>query len=1394
MYSRHPKLSAFPTILILLLFAISGSSKSRLSAEENRSATDLASSVSGLARVFEPGWFLKDKNGDGQVDFVSVRIVLPRVAAPSEVAAATAVAARLALETSGLNLPLVFPSDRVLAADGTPTILIGTGNELLSEAVVKRALALDPGQGLVTWAAQSVIIAGHDPLGTQVAGEAFAARSPYLWSIIGRQNGDTFEKISRHIEAHLSEIDITPESVSFDEIVFEAERKEAVRVTVRVELGSGETERVRASLQALVQEHRQGRQTELLSYASVAELAIQLAEGRESSMIILPRIGLPQAVINPPRRPTTRFQTVRPSGRGRGSASRPAPARTFDLSEVFGIEKGLLRDRDRDQIPDDAEMMIVIPGTVPAGESATSATAHLAARLGLESTGLTFPLLGFDSELEDPELDRRPLVLIGHDNELVRELDRQGKLRGSGLPEGRGRIEVVPEALNGSSAVVITGHNAASEAAAIDYLSRRAPYLWEIGRGGPDLPDSKKLVAGFLDGKTTESQAALAVAELEELLEDLDDLELESISIDGYFEEQSSDFEVWLTRQVKATLDVAEVRVETHRRHDPVEVFSEEPELEWEVDAFWSRFREAAGQIAADSSVEVEIRVSEAPELRADLERQVRAEIRRLGAVDTSVKVFSAYKQGLSWLMDDIAPRLRDREAAEIEIGWRPLEVDTTQDQRFYNEPARWLNELYPADDVLAVALSVPLTAILFVMQPDLEETYRVTAKDSRGSILLDETFSPKYYERPYLETFPEVARSLVTTGWLSMRVDERQVVDERIPTDLDLIWDHYQKSTLKQVHDHVRSTTGRRPTAEKAPFFHTLRIELETSEPDFRLGIDEEHISSIESLHDSFYFDTLDFFYEMAQSAMERDQVAPRSLAPGNILPWMHPERRGQAPTLKISYSGFASKDPKLVIKYREVGGEEKTETKLLKRVKGPEPFLFLAETEEGATRLSRLGFLVTLEDTKPLGRLTDLLENLMRFQLAGFFEGAFKLSSVDQIEIRLEAPGVARTRTYKVDETAKRSNPVVSAGGRLVAWDHVISPAESEQIAHTLGTLPNVTTYVAGQSYQKRPVSVMEIKLPMEADLISQAKLSTWKPVLSITGRQHANEVSSTSHILRLAELLATDSEFQGYLQKMNVVIQPVVNPDGAALAFELQKLTPTHCLHAGRYSALGPDVPGQANRPDTLVTEALVLSEIRNTWVPDIILNPHGYPSHEWVQHFANYNPKSFRSYWIPRGWYTSVRIPEHPGLEDARAVSLALRDRIAEEVSRDPEARQTNLRIYDRYRRWALRWQPHVYNLEIHNDTAIYWSRTGGSDQRPPNGPQTTIFSGYTEAMDETAQDPWLDLVTRMGFGYLMASVKFLEEAQYELYRLEEERSGRVHIAVTRPRPVRPGQDQ
>jgi hypothetical protein len=338
------------------------------------------------------------------------------------------------------------------------------------------------------------------------------------------------------------------------------------------------------------------------------------------------------------------------------------------------------------------------------------------------------------------------------------------------------------------------------------------------------------------------------------------------------------------------------------------------------------------------------------------------------------------------------------------------------------------------------------------------------------------------------------------------------------------------------------------------------------------------------------------------------------------------------------------------------------------------------------------------------------------------------------------------------------------------------------------------------------------MEITLPTTSELVSVAKLTAMKPTIFITGRQHANEVSSTSHILKLSELLATDPSYKEILKKVNVIMHPVENPDGAAMAFELQKLTPTHMLHAGRYSALGMDVGSQVGQPDPILPEALVRGRVWEDWLPDIYLNPHGYPSHEWVQQFAGYVPPGFRTYLSTRGWYTSVgglRDPRYPDHADATA---SLREAIVREINSNADVRDMNLRHQARYKKWAFGFAPYVYGQEIYKDTAIYYSDPetgeargsrragggrGGGGGRATMGswPQVTFVSGGTEAPDETAQGDWLNLVTKPGFSYVMAHVKYLRDGRYQVDRIEEEGQGpnqrdSTSLTVLRVRPVKP----
>ena len=56
------------------------------------------------------------------------------------------------------------------------------------------------------------------------------------------------------------------------------------------------------------------------------------------------------------------------------------------------------------------------------------------------------------------------------------------------------------------------------------------------------------------------------------------------------------------------------------------------------------------------------------------------------------------------------------------------------------------------------------------------------------------------------------------------------------------------------------------KPRAEDAPFFGELTVDLTLSEPEYRLPVDQEQISSMEALHEEIYFNTLHFFDVMGR------------------------------------------------------------------------------------------------------------------------------------------------------------------------------------------------------------------------------------------------------------------------------------------------------------------------------------------------------------------------------------------------------------------------------------------------------------------------------------------------------------------------------------------------
>jgi hypothetical protein len=389
------------------------------------------------------------------------------------------------------------------------------------------------------------------------------------------------------------------------------------------------------------------------------------------------------------------------------------------------------------------------------------------------------------------------------------------------------------------------------------------------------------------------------------------------------------------------------------------------------------------------------------------------------------------------------------------------------------------------------------------------------------------------------------------------------------------------------------------------------------------------------------------------------------------------------------------------------------------------------------------------------------------------------------------------------------------------LVQWDEPISPAESASILARMAQFTGMSVYWMGRSYLGENIWAADLTLPSPALLRSSAKESTLKPVIVYSGRQHANEVSSTSHILKLAEELLTDPQKRELLKKVNVVIHPITNPDGAQLSVDLAKITPDNMLHPGYHGSLSADVSAGQGETDPIYPESRTRKQLIDAWLPDAFLNPHGYPSHEWVQPFSEYtgwvqsrqgaNPG--RAWWIPRGWFTSMgylRDEQHPY---SKMVAYAIQDRIVESERNVPGLLAMEDRMNARYERFGQRWQPRDMFQPIVNGIRIYMALKGSAGGRggaggaggeggaggaatPGSGGVSGLSSditwdaAYTEAPDETAHGDWMKLMASAGLAFDYVHLRYLAEGDSRVTRTAREAGAVVQFRIDRPRPVLP----
>lgn len=919
------------------------------------------------------------------------------------------------------------------------------------------------------------------------------------------------------------------------------------------------------------------------------------------------------------------------------------------LTRLFTLE-GALVDRDSDLLPDASRIAFSVPAEMPA--SLGCALANVAARLGMESGGLTFPLV------------REPLG-----DDLRFEV----------------RITDVPAMLTATGDGWVAAGEARSLAALLERVAANWPHITapETGGAGAAISRLRRWLAG--DGPEPDEAG------------------------ESVWEQEWSD--VW---EIERLLELAE-------RHLP----------------------DALGSLTERSSLCLTAFVSEPPDQRAAVREQLMTLVASQGIVGVEVVVLSAFKSGLSWLLDDVAPALDGRDVGRIRIEYAPFEQpeeSTALDLRI-----RWLQELFPGTELLAAALSIPLESI-DVVEGEPGVTFRAEAWDRAGEGLGVWKCDPIQRSRPFVDAISDSGQVLVTTGGWVLSVDGTPVNTMACPTDLETFWLFWQTTVIPEIFGRIAAQGGAHAAAQ--PFFSELLVEVWISEPNEVLGLREENVSAAEALAEDLYFTTLD-----AIELHGKATTGERLNAPGAVIPIVH-VTPGEAPRAKVTLrAALIRRDlarPELRVVSLSLQDEE--------FVVGVE-----VETDDDAATLGRLRELVALEQPAGASLLT--------------------LVTIGSDSILLRLP----VSSLLVPTGPEPTVPPMDAN---IWGDGVMEQARS------LTAFPEVTAWVEEESYQGRPIVALALAAPTPGRLSSATKLAILKPTHLIIARHHANEISSTNAAFRLAWNCATDPDWRRYLDRVNIIILPEENPDGAALhvrlASEPEARNWKH--HAARYNALGCEYGEAHFDADTRFGEARARTSLWRRWPADVVVDNHGVPSHEWVQPFAGYGspPRFAVSYWVVQALlYGIARWIDDADYSEHRQAVEALRKAVSTAV-RDTDIGAWNQVYWESYQFWGQSRLPERFPGDF-RDGMLWHIDSAALD---PNGrsftsryPKTTVLSWVTEVNDETASGEHLERVARAHLLANQATLELLHAAAPPTRRWTNDHGdGRWTERVGRDRPL------
>ena len=722
-----------------------------------------ASKPGHLADPFAAGWMLSDTNGDEIVDFISGKVVLPAHPTAPQNAAAADLAARLGYATTGFTPPVVIAAgeDR---SDG-PRIYVGRDSvpSKYSEMVAGYSDRLLPTEGGVFAVADDVVVLGRDDAALLAAAEAYAARAPYIW----RPSGEKIAAIGRACDpgAQISGITYLK--------------------------GKAGINRAFINCTSDVTQSRLEEALKAGALASVHEL-VAMANGATVSAA---RSGELPAI---PAAPPAAGAGAPPDAAAGGDGEGAGPAR-LDLATLYTM-RGLFRGTARMPIPSNLDGQLY----VPAG-AAGIAMANLAARMGLETTGITLPLATPASNAA--ARDVRSKSVVETSSELGREAERKllaedtaGKSEPA-LSPGEGELHIVDKAFGRQPAVLVRGDEAGT-GAALGMLSEHFPNLWETGKEHESLEEIRYDLHRFFSLRSPAGQAAFGLYRLGRWADEAKNSgPVHDVEVKLFTDIADPKLGELARSMVETRLGASAVKVTAGSLHAGTQcceklpalhyqepgyvyqqgapAFQEDLTIPWEGKRLLDAVRSALPKLKPGEPVKLLARVSEGPQQRQRLRGQLIEMLQRAGAKTSQVQVLCAYKQGVSWLMDDIAPQLKGKPVGALKIEFRK-NADATGMRAMFS-PARWVHELYPVDEMLAKELGIPLDKITMAQIEGAAKppTYRVHAYDKSGKEMLAREFTVTTVEQPYNGVMPEYEKVEVDTGWVRMESGATAILDQ---------------------------------------------------------------------------------------------------------------------------------------------------------------------------------------------------------------------------------------------------------------------------------------------------------------------------------------------------------------------------------------------------------------------------------------------------------------------------------------------------------------------------------------------------------------------------------------------------------------------------------------